>query len=344
MFWLRRHFPTNAHPRPAQIGVVCKSYAILRLTTAECSTARESLTPVISMRYLGPLLLTMLLGCDSAARTSEDSRANVATAGGERLQASASLSQVEVTPAQPPAPVVSLDSAAVQPAATPAMLIRTGRAVIEVDSLEHAIAAVRQIALRVGGWVATSSVEGGVDRLGSASLELKIPASRWAEVIRGLEPVGRVESVVEEVQDVGEEFVDVDARLTNARRLQARLLELLDRRTGKLEDVLAVERELARVREEIERYEGRLRFLRTRVATSTLVVFLHEPSPLVGSPGENVLTNAFRDAWRNFIRFLAWTIAASGIIIPLALLAGLAVLATLRVRRGLRTQEKPEAP
>jgi hypothetical protein len=185
-------------------------------------------------------------------------------------------------------------------------------------------------------------VEGGVNRLGSASLELKIPAARWADVIRGLEPVGRVESVVEEVQDVGEEFVDVDARLTNARRLQTRLLDLLDRRTGKLEDVLAVERELARIREEIERYEGRLRFLRTRVATSTLVVFLHEPSPLVGSPGENVITTAFGDAWRNFIRFLAWAIAASGILVPLALLAGIAVLATLRVRRALRAREKTD--
>jgi hypothetical protein len=294
------------------------------------------------MRYLGLLLLVVVLGCDSGDPTSEISRAAAPTVG-DQLQ-SASVSDMSVAPAQPPAPVFSLDSAPAQSTATPAMLIRTGRAVIEVDSLEPAMAAVRQIALRVGGWVATSSMEGGADRLGSASLELKIPAARWAEVIRGLEPVGRVESVVEEVQDVGEEYVDVDARLTNARRLQARLLELLDRRTGKLEDVLAVERELARVREEIERYEGRLRFLRTRVATSTLTVFLHEPSPLVGAPGENVLTNAFRDAWRNFIRFVAWTIAASGVFIPLALLAGLVVLAALRVRRFLRPREKPEAP
>ncbi|HSJ64416.1 MAG TPA: DUF4349 domain-containing protein, partial [Gemmatimonadaceae bacterium] len=186
-----------------------------------------------------------------------------------------------------------------------------------------------------------SSAQGGDRQLRSAQLELKIPAARWADVIAGLAPIGELESVREEAQDVGEEYVDVSARLTNARRLETRLIELLDRRTGKLEDVLMVERELARVREEIERYEGRLRYLRSRVATSTLVVYLHEPAPLVGAPGENVLVDAFRDAWRNFVHFLAWLISASGILIPLALLVGAGVWVAFRVRRALAARAQP---
>ena len=151
---------------------------------------------------------------------------------------------------------------------TPQMLIRTGDASIEVDSLEAAVAAVRQLASRAGGWVANTSYSGGRHQMREATLQLRIPANRFDEAQRGLDSIGTVEWMNVSAQDVGEEYVDLGARVANSRRLEARLVELLARRTGKLEDVLAVERELARVREEIERTEGRLRYLRTRVATS----------------------------------------------------------------------------
>ena len=136
------------------------------------------------------------------------------------------------------------------------MIIRTGYAGVEVDSLDAAIARVRQLAQRVGGFVANTEVQGGKDQLRSASLEVKIPSDRFDEALAGLAPIGKVESVNVNAQDVGEEFVDVAARVENAHRLEARLIALLANRTGKLQDVLSVERELARVREEIERYEA----------------------------------------------------------------------------------------
>ena len=73
--------------------------------------------------------------------------------------------------------------------------------------------------------------------------------------------------------------MDLAARAANGRRLEERLVELLRTRTGKLQDVLSVERELARVREEIERMEGRLRFSRPAPQLSTLSVSLYEPLP-----------------------------------------------------------------
>jgi hypothetical protein len=122
-------------------------------------------------------------------------------------------------------------------------------------------------------------------------------------------------------QDVGEEFVDVTARVTNARRLEERLNTLLSTRTGKLDEVLRVERELARVREEIERYEGRLRYLSTRVATSTLTITVHEPAPILGNtPGVNPIAAAMRRAWRNFVALVAALVESLGVVIPLAVL------------------------
>lgn len=218
-----------------------------------------------------------------------------------------------------------------QPTAASSMIIRTGYAGIEVDSLDAAIARVRALAQRVGGFVANTSVQSGRDQLRSASLEVKIPSERFDEALAGLSPIGKVESVNVSAQDVGEEYVDIAARVENAHRLEARLVTLLANRTGKLQDVLSVERELARVREEIERYEGRLRYLRTRVAMSTLTVTVHERAPLiVPVAGDGPIIVAVREAWRNFVGFVAALIASLGVLVPLGVLV---VLAFLGIRR-----------
>jgi Domain of unknown function (DUF4349) len=206
----------------------------------------------------------------------------------------------------------------------PSMLIRTGGASIEVDKLDPAIVKVKQLAATLGGYVANSSISGGRDQVRSATLELKIPAARYDQAVGGLGGIGKVEAVNTNVEDVGEEYVDITARVTNAKRLEERLVTLLATRTGKLEDVLAVERELARVREEIERYEGRMRFLRTRAAVSTLSVTVHEPLPLLGqNPGDNPIAAAVKAAWRNFVAFISWMIASLGVLIPVGALLAL---------------------
>lgn len=215
-----------------------------------------------------------------------------------------------------------------------AMIIRTGTATIQVDSLERAVARLRALAQSLGGYVGNTSMQTGKDQLRSGTVEIKVPAARWPQLLTGLRPIGTLESQNETAEDVGEEFVDVQARVANSRRLEQRLIALLANRTGKLSDALAVERELARVREEIDRYEGRIRYLRTRAAISTMVVTIHEPGPVLGSqPGQNPIADAFRDAWRLFVGLVAFLISSLGVIVPLALLAWL-VLVLWRRRRA----------
>jgi Domain of unknown function (DUF4349) len=204
--------------------------------------------------------------------------------------------------------------------AAPTMLIRTGQAFIEVEKVDPAILKIRQLAAQVGGYITNSSISGGHDQIRQATLELKIPAPKYDQAVGSLSNIGKVETVNSTAQDVGEEFVDVTARVSNARRLEERLITLLSTRTGKLDEVLRVERELARVREEIERYEGRLRYLSSRVATSTLTITVHEPAPILGNtPGENPIAAAVRRAWKNFVALVAGVIASLGVLIPLAL-------------------------
>jgi len=211
------------------------------------------------------------------------------------------------------------------------LIVRTGQASIEVDSLELAMAELRRIARKAGGFVADASVQSGRNQLRQATLQLKVPSIRFDELTEGLQPIGRLEYVNVGAEDVSEEFVDLTARAANGHRLEERLVELLRTRTGKLQDVLSVERELARVREDIERMEGRMRFLKSSAQLSTLSVSLHEPVPIVASTGHGPIAEAFRAAWRNFVGVLAGAIASLGFVVPV-LAAGWAVVVMARKR------------
>lgn len=201
------------------------------------------------------------------------------------------------------------------------MIIRTATASVEVDSLEPAVARVKELATRLGGYVGSSGIVTGKNQLRQAAIEVKIPAARFDEVLSGLAPIGKLESVNVSAQDVGEEFVDVNARMDNARRLERRLIDLLATRTGKLKDVLDVEQSLARVRAEIERYEGRIRYLKAHTAMSTLSVTVHEPLPVVGTAGKSVMGEAFTQAWRNFVVLVSLAVQSLGVVLPLGLVA-----------------------
>lgn len=217
----------------------------------------------------------------------------------------------------------------------PSMIIRNGNATVRVSNLDDAVAALRALAQRLGGYVTNTSVTTGEDQVPAATIELKIPAARYDSALAGLSPLGKVESVNTTAEDVGEQFVDVTARLANAKRLEQRIQTILATRAGKLEDVIAAERELGRIREEIERFEGRLRYLRSRVALSTLSVSVHEPFPVVGGPGTGPIAESFKHMWRNFVLFTASFIASLGWLLPLG---GIAFVSWIALRKYMRTR------
>ena len=290
----------------------------------------------VKLRSLALLLLTT--ACGDRARPVAEDRVQ-ALARGRRLEAPPAA-QVATDAAVGFAKVTETgaDGAAAisLPGATdilPNLIIRSGTAALQVDSLERAMALVRALARRVGGFVGNSNAQAGKGQVQSAMLEIRMPAEHFEETLDGLRMIGKVETVNVTAEDVGEEYVDVQARMTNDRRLEARLIDLLAHRTGKLADVLDVERELARVREEIERYEGRLRYLQSRAAVSTLSLTVHEPVPVVdeGSPG--VISEAVRDAWRNLVAVVALLIQSLGVILPLGACALVGWLVVRRFRR-----------
>jgi hypothetical protein len=289
---------------------------------------------------IGLLQLALLMACERPARKSALEGKGDGTASYNKSSQAVPVGAIGETASQrdasAPAAGTFQGFRATAFDAASRLIIRTGQASIEVDSLEPAMVELRRIVQRAGGFVADASVQSGRNQLRSATLELKVPAARFDELTEGLGPLGRLEFVNVGAEDVSEEFVDLAARVANGRRLEDRLVELLRTRTGKLQDVLSVERELARVREEIERTEGRLRFLKTSAQLSTLSVSLHEPPPILAShPGRGVIAEAFKTAWRNFVGVLAGGIASLGFVVPIVILGWGALI--LGKRYGRKT-------
>jgi hypothetical protein len=317
----------------------------------------ETATTLLSFALLG-LLVT---GCDQASAPSEspavDSVAVGAAAGATARDMVALQREARMTmaPQMAPAPAtlesrvarrtandaggVSLGSPLPPMDPSGAMLIRNGRASIEVARVDDAVAKLRQTATQFGGFVANTAIVGGNEEHRTAELEIRVPSGQFDAAVAALGSLGKVESVSASVQDVGDEYVDLSARVANARHMEARLVEMLARRTGRLSEALTVEQELRRVREEIERYDARLKWLERRTALSSLDVSMHEPLPLIErQPGPGPLAEAFAEAWARAIGVLAWCIAMLGVLLPLL---AIGLCAALLARRLLRPGTPP---
>ena len=108
------------------------------------------------------------------------------------------------------------------------------------------------------------------------SATLRIPAKQLEGFLTDLRKLGHVEEESRGNEEVSAQYVDLQARLKAARATEQRLIELLGTRTGKLSDVLEAERELARVRGEIESMQGENAVLVHRVSYATVQVDLSE--------------------------------------------------------------------
>jgi hypothetical protein len=114
-----------------------------------------------------------------------------------------------------------------------------------------------------------------------ATVQLRVPASRFDAALAEIRAVGtRVRAEKQTGKDVTEEFIDLEARLRTQRALEAQFLEIM-KRADKVADALEVQTELAGVRNEIERVEGRRRFLENQAALSTINVTMQPPASLV---------------------------------------------------------------
>ncbi len=234
----------------------------------------------------------------------------------------------------------------VTPVPSTRKLIRHGTLGLEVRSVESALSSVRQQAQSTGGYTTEESQRQDEYGVKTASITWRVPAEKLDAAMERLKALGRVEQVSVTAEDVTEQYFDVEIRLNNQRQLEARLLDLLKRSSNNLSDLLNVEREVARVRGEIEQLEGRKRFWDNQVALSTLTVNLHEPRPVIaGREGGmwRTLGASFRDAGDNFVLATAGIIGVIGGLIPVVIVLVLVIWALRRLWRWRRKRHATAA-
>ena len=292
-------------------------------------------------------ILVAVTGCNKAA-PSPAVMTSVATS---RMYASEGEA-AKAMAAPPPAPSQSAASPAAQTlpgsVAVPAerKIIRNGSLTLEVRRLDEALSAIRSAAEKAGGYVTNESQ--GKDEYGArqGSITCRVPAGSLDKALTQFQALGKVESVNVTAEDITEQYFNLEIRLRNQRDLETRFRALLDKPGNKVSDLLEIEREMARVRGEIDELEGRKRFWDSQVSLSTLTIQLHEPRPTIVGEGGGILgtlKSAFRQLGENLVETIAWLIASLGVIVPavLALWVAWRLLRAFRSRGG-RTR-KPTA-
>ncbi|MCA8952610.1 MAG: DUF4349 domain-containing protein [Planctomycetes bacterium] len=152
------------------------------------------------------------------------------------------------------------------------MLIHTGEIAIEVARPEESIARFLE---QVAGW------QGYLQSRVDTRVTVRLPATRFDAAFEALRQTGRVLREARRANDVTEEYLDLEIRLDNASKSRDRLLALLER-ADKVEDILAIEKELRRLTDEIETMEGRRKYLADQVALATVTAefrAVSEPPP-----------------------------------------------------------------
>jgi hypothetical protein len=201
---------------------------------------------------------------------------------------SASHEDTRNAPASAPAPAATGQAAITadtKPVNDGRKVIRTGRIDLLVASYDEARAKLDALVAANGGYVDATDVNRRAGQASDATIVVRLPKDSFSSVIPKLREIGEVLSESTNANDVTDEYVDVSARLASARTLEKRLLELASDKTGNIDQVLSVERELARVRGEIEGYEGHLRAWNDLIAMSTLTLSVQTKRPeIVAAP------------------------------------------------------------
>jgi hypothetical protein len=207
------------------------------------------------------------------------------------------------------------------------MIARTASLTLVVKDFEQSRTALDAILRGHGGYAAELQSDAPEGQGRSLAATLRVPADQLDAVLVQVKKLGRVEHESQGGEEVTGQYVDLNARLSNARNTEQRLIEVLNQRTGKMADILAVENEIARVRGEIEQMEGERQGLEHRVSYSELQVELKEEYKAaldVAPPSEalqvwNSLVDGLRAAAASLLGFVRIVAACA----PAILLWGL---------------------
>lgn len=188
-------------------------------------------------------------------------------------------------------------------------LIRNGSMSIEVSDAREAHKQVQLLADECGGYLGSIKQANYNDRP-SYNVVVRIPGNKLDEFITKVEKLAiEVESTDISVEDVSEEYVDLESRLVAKRQVEARFLEIV-KQAKTVKETLEVESEIGTVRAAIEQIQGRMKYINSRVSFSTLELNYYEPASMVEPGTSGRFVASFVGGWNALVTFLVALTAA----------------------------------
>ncbi len=198
-------------------------------------------------------------------------------------------------------------------------LIQRANLIIELKDIDTIDGKIINLVKEYNGYISNSRNWLNQDKQKFYWFELRVPSENFERVLEQLsaKKYGQIISRTMSSQDVTEEYMDLDIRLGNLLSQEERYRQLLDK-AGEVEEILKIENELNRVRTEIERLQGRKKYLDNRINFSTITIEFHQPEPLSsGTPG---ILKAIRNAVNRMVDHFYKIIIFAGTIIPYLIL------------------------
>jgi hypothetical protein len=189
------------------------------------------------------------------------------------------------------------------------MVIRTMNLTMITKEFDPARTRIEAIIRQSQGYIDRLTIHADTGAARSLSATLRLPANQADSVLNELKTLGRLMQETQNSSDVTSQYVDLSARLSNARNSEMRLLSLLRNRAGDLKDVVAMEREISSVRESIERMEAQQKDLNNKIQFVTIQLELREeyhaelqPSvPSTGTQLRNAAVEGIRSGAENIV-------------------------------------------
>ena len=206
---------------------------------------------------------------------------------------------------------------------------------LEANAPEEAQAKITQIAESKKGFVVESTQSSSdvkVTVRDSVTMTIRVPSATFDQALSEIrQTASRV--IVESVkgQDVTEEFIDIEARLKTQKALEAQFLEIM-KRSNSVADALNVQTEIAKVRGEIEKIEGRKRFLESQASLSTIKIRLQTPTAFSSNSSGFFyqLREAFGSGFDAALSFILFFVKILIALLPFLLLIVLPICLVIR--------------
>ncbi len=193
------------------------------------------------------------------------------------------------------------DAKVTTPPGSGPMIARTASLTMVAKDFDAARAAVERIVSQHQGYVANLTTAAPKNAARTLTATLRIPAPQLDAALVELKALGRIEQETQAGEDVTKQYTDLVARLNNSRTTEKRLVDILRQRPGKVSEVLEVEQEIARVREEIEQMDAERKSTEKRVQFAAVELRLSEEykaqlevtPPSTGTRLRNALVNGY---------------------------------------------------